>query len=96
MGKNNTQKHKEAKSNNRWRAMEGLTIGIDMGDKRSCYCALDRGAPVTGDSAEISWDRWQRRLPIRTPNLQRALSAHQDCEWKPGDGSHFKNSEPSS
>jgi transposase len=43
MKKNNTQqKHKEANSGDRWQTMEGLTIGIDLGDKRSWYCVLDR------------------------------------------------------
>jgi transposase len=42
MRKNNTQQnHKEAKGNKGWQALEGLTIGIDLGDKRSCYCVLD-------------------------------------------------------
>jgi transposase len=43
MKKNNTgENHKEAKVNKSWQTMEGLTIGIDLGDKRSCYCVLDR------------------------------------------------------
>lgn len=42
MKKNNTQpNHKEAKGDSSWQAREGLTIGIDLGDKRSCYCVLD-------------------------------------------------------
>jgi transposase len=42
MKKNNTQQnHKEAKGDSSWQAIEGLTIGIDLGDKRSCYCVLD-------------------------------------------------------
>ena len=43
MRKNNTQqKHKEAKSNNSWQAMEGLTIGIDLGDGAQAQLDLGR------------------------------------------------------
>jgi hypothetical protein len=43
MKKNNTQQnHNEAKGHDSWQALEGLTIGIDLGDKRSCYCVLAR------------------------------------------------------
>ena len=43
MKKNNTeQKHRKGNSDGNWQALEGLTIGIDLGDKRSCYCVLDR------------------------------------------------------
>ncbi len=42
MKKNNTErKHKGVHGEPNWRSLEGLTIGIDLGDKRSCYCVLD-------------------------------------------------------
>lgn len=41
MRKNSTGDHKGAASGRRGQALEGLTIGIDLGDKRSSYCVLD-------------------------------------------------------
>jgi transposase len=42
MKKNNTEQNgKKAKGNKSWQAMEGLTIGIDLGDKHSWYCVVD-------------------------------------------------------
>jgi transposase len=52
MKKNNTvQNHNKAKGDSGWQALEGLTIGIDLGDERSWYCVLDRdGEKVGGGS----------------------------------------------
>lgn len=42
MKKNNTEQNsKKAKGDKSWQAMEGLTIGMDLGDKRSWYCVVD-------------------------------------------------------
>lgn len=52
MKKNNTQQnHNEAKGNNSWQALEGLTIGIDLGDKRSNYCVLDGDGNKIGEGS---------------------------------------------
>jgi transposase len=52
MRKNNTQQnHKEAKGAPSWQALEGLTIGIDLGDKRSCYCVLDGDGNKIGEAS---------------------------------------------
>jgi hypothetical protein len=61
MKKNNTgENHKEAKVNKSWQTMEGLTIGIDLGDKRSCYCVLDRaGNKIEENSLSNTSTRWR-------------------------------------
>jgi len=42
MKKNSTErKRNQASTVQSWRSLEGLTIGIDVGDKRSDYCVLD-------------------------------------------------------
>ena len=52
MKKNNTkQNDKEANSGKSWRGMQGLTIGIDLGDKRSCYCVLDAAGKILEEAA---------------------------------------------
>lgn len=42
MKKNNTPQQHQKGNPQGWQAIEGLTIGIDLGDKRSWYCVLDR------------------------------------------------------
>lgn len=42
MKKNSTaQKRNKGNADSAWQGMEGLTVGIDLGDKRSYYCVLD-------------------------------------------------------
>jgi transposase len=73
MKKNNTQQnHKEAKGAPSWQALEGLTIGIDLGDKRSCYCVLDRAGNKIGEG---SLSNSSRALAQYFGGMQRARLA---------------------
>lgn len=52
MKKNNTaQQRNKANAESEWQALEGLTVGIDLGDKRSYYCVLDRDGEKVGEGS---------------------------------------------
>lgn len=43
------QKRNQANADSDWQALEGLTVGIDLGDKRSYYCVLDGDGEKVGE-----------------------------------------------
>jgi hypothetical protein len=45
------QKRNQANADGDWQALEGLTVGIDLGDKRSYYCVLDRDGEKVGEGS---------------------------------------------
>lgn len=55
-----------------------ITIGLDLGDKSSCYCALDQDGEVLFDG----------RLPTTRPGLERVFGALDRCRVALEVGTH--------
>ena len=64
-----------ATKRNRNFSQPNLTIGLDLGDRSSCYCVLDETGRIVMEQKVSTTAKALQAAPVtRTPNLHRANS----------------------